>query len=63
MFLNLHLTDIKRFYERCSARGASIITPPTVNPSELRCYIRDPDGYLIEVGPTTYTKTLLEMYQ
>ena len=24
--------------------------------TELRCYMRDPDGYLIEVGQTTITK-------
>jgi hypothetical protein len=38
------------------------ITEPKVHPSELRCYLRDPDGYLIEVGQTTDTTTPLEMY-
>ena len=62
LFLNLRVTDIKRFYQRCRARGAVFVTEPKVHPSELRCYIRDPDGYLIEVGQTTDTKTPLEMY-
>jgi lactoylglutathione lyase len=53
-FLNLRVTDIKRFYERCHARGASFITEPKTHSSELRCYMRDPDGYLIEVGQTMY---------
>jgi catechol 2,3-dioxygenase-like lactoylglutathione lyase family enzyme len=60
--LNLRVTDINRFYQRCRDRGAAFITEPKVHPSELRCYIRDPDGYLIEVGQTTDTKTPLEMY-
>ena len=62
-FLNLRVTDIKRFYERVRARGATFVTEPKTHPSELRCYIRDPDGYLIEVGQTTFTSTPLEMYR
>lgn len=61
-FLNLRVTDLKRFYERARARGAAFISEPKTHPSELRCYIRDPDGYLIEVGQTTFTSTPLEMY-
>jgi lactoylglutathione lyase len=62
-FLNLRVTDIKRFYERCRARGATFITEPKVHAKEVRCYMRDPDGYLIEIGQTTFTKTPLEMYK
>ena len=29
------------------------ITEPKVHKTEIRCYMRDPDGYLIEVGQTT----------
>ena len=36
-----------------SARGARFLTPPKQHPYEKRCYIRDPDGHLIEVGQTT----------
>jgi catechol 2,3-dioxygenase-like lactoylglutathione lyase family enzyme len=61
-FLNLRVTDIQRFYERCRAHGATFITEPKVHPFEHRCYIRDPDGYLIEVGQTTFTATPLELY-
>src|SRR5262249_8572573 len=63
IFLNLRVTDINRFYERCRARGAAFITEPKTHTTELRCYMRDPDGYLIEVGQTTVTKTPLEMYR
>jgi catechol 2,3-dioxygenase-like lactoylglutathione lyase family enzyme len=62
-FLNLRVTDIKRFYERWRSRGATFITEPKVHASELRCYMRDPDGYLIEVGQTTFTAAPLEMYK
>jgi hypothetical protein len=28
------------------------LTPPKHHATEIRCYIRDPDGHLIEVGQT-----------
>jgi catechol 2,3-dioxygenase-like lactoylglutathione lyase family enzyme len=49
-FLNIRVADIHRMYEQWSARGAQFLTPPTDRGRELRCYIRDPDGHLIEVG-------------
>jgi lactoylglutathione lyase len=33
-----------------SARGAEFLTEPKDHGSEIRAYIRDPDGHLIEVG-------------
>ncbi len=36
-----------------SWRGADFLTPPKVHASEIRCYLRDPDGHLIEAGQTT----------
>ena len=33
--------------------GRQFLTPPKQHPTELRCYLRDPDGHLIEVGQTT----------
>ena len=35
------------------ATGAESLTPPIDSGWELRCYIRDPDGYLIEVRQAT----------
>ena len=52
-FLNIRVADIHAVYEQWSARGAHFLTPPTDRGAEIRCYIRDPDGYLIEVGQTT----------
>ncbi len=40
-------------YAEWSARGAQFLTPPKQHQYEKRCYIRDPDGHLIEVGQTT----------
>jgi len=40
-------------YAEWSARGAQFLTPPKQHAYEIRCYIRDPDGHLIEVGQTT----------
>ena len=52
-FLNIRVTDIHAVYGEWSARGAQFITPPKQHAYEIRCYIRDPDGYIIEVGQTT----------
>lgn len=52
-FLNIRVQDIARVYAEWSARGAHFLTPPKQHETEIRCYIRDPDGYLIEVGQTT----------
>jgi catechol 2,3-dioxygenase-like lactoylglutathione lyase family enzyme len=52
-FLNLRVKDIAAVYAEWSARGAQFLTPPKQHQYEIRCYIRDPDGYLIEVGQTT----------
>jgi lactoylglutathione lyase len=62
-FLNLRVVDIKRCYELWRSRGARFITEPKVHQTEMRCYMRDPDGYLIEVGQTTITATPLELYR
>jgi len=51
-FLNIRVADIQAVYEEWTRRGAEFITPPTHRPTELRCYLHDPDGHLIEVGQT-----------
>ena len=52
-FLNIRVKDIQAVYAEWSARGAQFLTPPKQHRTEWRCYIRDPDGYIIEVGQTT----------
>jgi catechol 2,3-dioxygenase-like lactoylglutathione lyase family enzyme len=49
-FLNIRVADVHAIYAKWSALGAEFLTPPTDRGSELRCYLRDPDGHLIEVG-------------
>lgn len=53
--LNLRVADIWSIYERWTAHGAHFLTPPKEHAAEIRCYLRDPDGHLIEVGQTTRT--------
>jgi catechol 2,3-dioxygenase-like lactoylglutathione lyase family enzyme len=52
-FLNIRVADIHAIYRQWTARGAEFLTPPVDMGRELRCYLRDPDGHLIEVGQTT----------
>jgi len=51
-FLNIRVADIQAVYAEWSARGANFLTPPKDHKAEIRCYLRDPDGHLIEVGQT-----------
>ncbi|MEV4004393.1 VOC family protein [Actinomadura sp. NPDC049753] len=52
-FLNVRVADIEAFYAAATARGARFLTEPLDRKAEIRCYMRDPDGYLIEVGQAT----------
>jgi lactoylglutathione lyase len=52
-FLNFRVADIAAAYTEWSARGAEFLTEPKDHGREIRAYIRDPDGHLIEVGQTT----------
>jgi catechol 2,3-dioxygenase-like lactoylglutathione lyase family enzyme len=52
-FLNVRVADIARIYEDWSAKGAQFLTEPKDHGREIRAYVRDPDGHLIEVGQTT----------
>jgi catechol 2,3-dioxygenase-like lactoylglutathione lyase family enzyme len=52
-FLNLRVADLQACYAQWRARGAEFLTPPIDRGAEMRCYMRDPDGYLIEVGQST----------
>ena len=49
-FMNIRVADIHACYDLWKSRGAEFITPPIPKYGETRCYIRDPDGYIIEVG-------------
>jgi catechol 2,3-dioxygenase-like lactoylglutathione lyase family enzyme len=53
IFLNLRVSDIQARYQEWKGKGAEFVTPPIDRGAEIRCYLRDPDGYLIEVGQST----------
>jgi len=52
-FMNIRVADVYAFYKDVKTRGALFLTEPKDHGAEIRCYMRDPDGYLIEVGQTT----------
>jgi catechol 2,3-dioxygenase-like lactoylglutathione lyase family enzyme len=51
--LNIRVADIASTYREWRARGAEFLTEPKDHGREIRCYLRDPDGHLIEVGQAT----------
>ena len=52
-FMNIRVADINQVYDDWSAKGATFLTAPIDRGAEIRCYMRDPDGHLIEVGQAT----------
>jgi putative intracellular protease/amidase/catechol 2,3-dioxygenase-like lactoylglutathione lyase family enzyme len=55
-FMNIRVADIQACYKLWKSRGAEFITESIAKYGETRCYIRDPDGYIIEVGQSTALK-------
>ncbi len=49
-FMNIRVADIHACYASWRSRGAEFIREPEDKYGETRCCIRDPDGYIIEVG-------------
>src|SRR3954466_4004081 len=45
--LNIRPADTHPLYDEGKAGGADFLTPPIQRKTEIRCYIRDPDGHLI----------------
>lgn len=52
-FMNIRVADIQACHEQWKSLGAEFITEPIPKYGETRCYIRDPDGYIIEVGQSS----------
>ena len=52
-FINVRVADIAAAYRGWSAKGVEFLTEPKDHGIEIRAYIRDPDGHLIEVGQLT----------
>ena len=51
-FMIIRVADIWSYYKEWQKKGAEFLTEPKEHELETRCYMRDPDGYLIEVGQT-----------
>lgn len=51
--LNIRVADVATVYREWRARGADFLTEPKDHGQEIRCYLKDPDGHLIEVGQST----------
>ncbi len=49
-FLNIRVADIAKCYFDWKSKGVEFLTEPKDHEFEIRCYMKDPDGYLIEVG-------------
>lgn len=49
-FLNVRVANMEEAFKTFSERGATFLTEPVTFSREIRCYMRDPDGYIIEVG-------------
>src|SRR5207245_6538307 len=52
-FLNIRVADINKTYEEWTAKGAEFLTEPKDHGREIRAYVLDQDGHLIEVGQAT----------
>ena len=52
-FLNVRVADIQKVYADWTAKGVHFLTEPKDHGREIRAYVRDPDGHLIEVGQST----------
>ena len=61
-FMNIRVADIQACYKLWRSRGAEFITEPKPKYGETRCYIRDPDGYIIESDKATRASLTVERH-
>jgi catechol 2,3-dioxygenase-like lactoylglutathione lyase family enzyme len=48
--MTLRVADCHAAYEALLSRGATFLTSPYDWGSEIRCFLRDPDGHLVEIS-------------
>jgi catechol 2,3-dioxygenase-like lactoylglutathione lyase family enzyme len=53
--MTLRVADCRASYEALTARGATFLTPPYDWGGEIRCFLRDPDGHLVEISESAPT--------
>ncbi|HET9680590.1 MAG TPA: VOC family protein [Candidatus Limnocylindrales bacterium] len=46
----IRVADCQAAHDQLVARGATFLTPPVRHGSEIRCFLRDPDGHLFEIS-------------
>lgn len=53
--LVIHVADCHRVHRDLTDRGVTFLAPPSEPPwgGEVRCFLQDPDGHLIEMSQTT----------
>jgi catechol 2,3-dioxygenase-like lactoylglutathione lyase family enzyme len=52
-FLEIRVANFQESYNLLKNRGAKFLSEPNDRGGEIRCFMRDPDGYLIEIGEAT----------
>jgi catechol 2,3-dioxygenase-like lactoylglutathione lyase family enzyme len=53
--MTLRVADCQAAYEALRLRGATFLTPPHDWGSEIRRFLRDPDGHLVEISQSKST--------
>ena len=53
--ITLRVADCQAAYEALRARGGTFLTPPHDWGAEVRCFLRDPDGHLVEISESKGT--------
>ncbi|MGH8895150.1 MAG: VOC family protein [Actinomycetes bacterium] len=48
--MTLRVADCRASYDALRQRGATFLTPPHDWGGEIRCFLRDPDGHLVELS-------------
>jgi catechol 2,3-dioxygenase-like lactoylglutathione lyase family enzyme len=48
--MTLRVADCQAAYAALRSRGATFLTPPHDWGAEVRCFLRDPDGHLVELS-------------
>jgi catechol 2,3-dioxygenase-like lactoylglutathione lyase family enzyme len=48
--ITVRVADCQAAYEALRSRGAAFLTPPHDRGAEIRCFLRDPDGHLVEIS-------------
>ena len=53
--MTLRVSGCHAVYAALRSRGAVFLTPPHDWGSEIRCFLRDPDGHLVEISQSAST--------